>query len=1439
MNRKRRRNSVDELPSDTEYALSNIDSDGCASKHHNIDVTSSTAGSINKEREKVDAFPTAERFLPYEFVMGSALVTAVTVEPFTSNMTDYLVMVVDRHFGNYNVYSPEEKDGEQNIRLWFPKIIAKDMQNLLPTSKCGTSTSQERHPHTTVNEAKCTGAIVLEAISLASTHAIIATPVGVVFFHCSCTIRDDILANRSKFDERDIASGRVKILWFTEDQVLSLSSRVTKRHIQTPSLLSRYNWSDMVHSTRTVLYHSGDRIPVQQEKYALTTMGMSTVLTTHMLGEAMQDEMEIIPQINEVSSSQETLHTYNYEAQQMSEEDALHYIDDEAAQLKYETRRLTALERVYLFVDMVFRCRKDSVPIASMVNKILYNIRIDNTLFPIVHSDIPISHHSDITSTAISRPLLLMCYGGSFAEMQRVARALAIVYDDVCVSFQNTVGKASHDARSNFNHFQLYTSTGLTNITKQSMACVPLNLFDKPAMDQWTTAVTKSINRLFSNDRVYRDTYKNAILVYLGGLDPSNGEPCKNNHLKLYGNCNKLLSEAAARFGEKHYPLMYTVQRLGRLRDPARNNLLLYGTNGLAKIYRNVHSALQLTRTDKKVQESCILETAAYRGVLFAIPHAAGKSNVADMQRGNAMEFLRVIPYTMLTTTNGKNNAPCGTIEDMIAKHVYHGAHNGRSGYVHEMINSALHMSVLILDVDITTYLRDNSKIDPSSACIDLFTHIKTVFDTLSIPFTRIYIYRSENLPESKKESAKTVSIPTLEIYDETEDNDTADIDFDKYDHDMYEESGNSREFCLNFGDAVALANRPMSPVRKNKELHNILSNNGRDKYNVALTTKLGMHCHVVLKGGTVMTTPCAQDIARILEMTRYTFKNTIGIRTANGTSVFDLAIYAKNKDVHRPSIHGCRGPYQKKNNGTGTLNLYLARTSDGKDLSQYTIGPISNHGIVPPMHHRLAHAPQYVDDDENSEMILCGSVISAVTNVTNLLNDSYLSARERITVDACMAHKCTTDMDEIMSALNNTTYVTRTGALVKMAMDVHINNSGSDIKKSLKLESTDEFCRQMNSYVGVATSHDRHHHYNHVSQGIDTSKRYIRDKNILMNVVNDLWQENGSATLLHHIRTSRRVDGISYEQHLAQSQPSSSKSPYLLVHNQNDNSIRLVRRSDMNFNTSKQLPFCLLTPHRSDTKTDARLMIGEKMVKFCFHTVCYHARCLQQRYVPDVYMQIKSTYITTQLQQEMDNFYNNFSNIPVSCIVVNSISAADKTRESFSEMRHNPTSTILANTKRTSHASNAIHGVDWSIAEDVGTYTALNGDVHSLRAIMIGPDDGHSGVLMFEEIGQKSGIAHNVVRPLAYVLDTGPRGNTSFLVLNMRSGFHVALLKHDGSCFDGMFKQHSSMPERTGPCNRSYKLACGARDVNHLISYLKNSSLIDGIDESGIIRVI
>ncbi|XP_019628932.1 PREDICTED: uncharacterized protein LOC109473499 [Branchiostoma belcheri] len=225
------------------------------------------------------------------------------------------------------------------------------------------------------------------------------------------------------------------------------------------------------------------------------------------------------------------------------------------------------------------------------------------------------------------------------------------------------------------------------------------------------------------------------------------------------------------------------------------------------------------------------------------------------------------------------------------------------------------------------------------------------------------------------------------------------------------------------------------------------------------LSKKIGLHHHIKLPPGIVMTINVARQLVELANNLRYMYPDTIGIDCDQ--NVYDPCIYP-NADT--PTGHGIRLPGQRKCDGKKP-KVCVIRT-DGLALSE----PI-------PVTAMFVHAP---DINEQGDPIVIGKVIDYVHDLLPMDDESFLRASNIDTLNNFTRNNCSADIQRIMASLNR-----------HSVLFDQWGENGGDVEKLTKMVNELWILtgkKQMIEYAQSAVGHDNTTYPPHFIEQLNTS---------------------------------------------------------------------------------------------------------------------------------------------------------------------------------------------------------------------------------------------------------------------------------------------------------------------------------------------------------------
>lgn len=185
---------------------------------------------------------------------------------------------------------------------------------------------------------------------------------------------------------------------------------------------------------------------------------------------------------------------------------------------------------------------------------------------------------------------------------------------------------------------------------------------------------------------------------------------------------------------------------------------------------------------------------------------------------------------------------------------------------------------------------------------------------------------------------------------------------------------------------------------------------------------KRGLHHHIRLPPGTVLTTRACRDMANLFNVARHLYPDSIG---AYEDDIYDMAIYPGSSD--QPRGHCLRSPFQSKMDGSRRLEPVLCSPAPPSRPEEL-----------------LAHGGQW---DGSGERVIFGRVVNKITGVVDLRDVPFFSKYEERVMDTNLVRACSTDARQVMANLNKRCVLfgpsASVGRLVDVVNDLWINSGG------------------------------------------------------------------------------------------------------------------------------------------------------------------------------------------------------------------------------------------------------------------------------------------------------------------------------------------------------------------------------------------------------------
>ncbi len=272
------------------------------------------------------------------------------------------------------------------------------------------------------------------------------------------------------------------------------------------------------------------------------------------------------------------------------------------------------------------------------------------------------------------------------------------------------------------------------------------------------------------------------------------------------------------------------------------------------------------------------------------------------------------------------------------------------------------------------------------------------------------------------------------------------------------------------------------------------------------------------------------------------------------------------------PRGHCLRGPYQSKADGSRMLTC-VYRT-DGLPINKEI-----------PAHHRFVHGPQF--DPITGQPILFGTVIEGIEGINNITDVAFVRRLESETVNDYVHHKCRQNPCGIMRELNKR----------RLLFSCVIEGGEDDAQ-------------------------------------VKRHPRYAAERDLLVEVVNELWRLNGRDNMIAHMNTAVGADEHAHYEH---SHIQMIQQQSCFIYDKKRDTISL----SMDGGRTTRVHFCPNRPHRRgiasrDVQVDVTYMRG--MVRFGLISRCFKPFCRRDgwsvKFVPKVMMTMPNVFVAPCIQR-------------------------------------------------------------------------------------------------------------------------------------------------------------------------------------------------------------
>jgi len=261
---------------------------------------------------------------------------------------------------------------------------------------------------------------------------------------------------------------------------------------------------------------------------------------------------------------------------------------------------------------------------------------------------------------------------------------------------------ALQKAREDYKHFSIFISKTIDTYTLDVAQNIPHDLSQNDAMADWADTTTSTFQTKVHPDTVYGSVYLNAKAVFT---------KCPTERLKLYGNMAGFARDITNRCGTvAAEQVVFECQRLATLNDQNLKPLPLFGQTTTMSSAKTIHdrNMAMYQRKGATGLEIRLAEAGDYCTPIWAKP----------VPKFRAMEYYIISPCTKNDDSKGNKNKTglhkkrkivvgdrtqvtngmFGDVDKIMATNMNPSACDG---HINEMMNSHMHFSCFIADIDL------------------------------------------------------------------------------------------------------------------------------------------------------------------------------------------------------------------------------------------------------------------------------------------------------------------------------------------------------------------------------------------------------------------------------------------------------------------------------------------------------------------------------------------------------------------------------------------------------------------------------------------------------------------------------------------------------------------------------------------------------------------
>ena len=339
---------------------------------------------------------------------------------------------------------------------------------------------------------------------------------------------------------------------------------------------------------------------------------------------------------------------------------------------KTEYRHLYPLESAALFFEVSLRHKKSMAMNPHQLQTYLRTFTIPKNLY--THKD---DEWKSILYSCPDSYNFHSCLAQIAGNIPCFMTNLISVYDATCTNVRMSLTASReillstmHDTRQKLKRYPLFCSLSLKKYTETNISTIPENLSDYTAVKQWSDERATVLRTHLSESAVTDYILKNVQVFTSSDL------------FRLYGNLRGHIALIMDKIGQTpNIPqtLYYKIEQLGLLTKKRSSLPLAY--SGTSRDTSHLHKPMP------PLQER-LIEAAEGRCPIWGTTLPSG-----------AMNFMRLIP--LQERKRPAENNSVGTMDELIERFVYPKTESGMKFKNNEFVQSAMHWSTFLADVDI------------------------------------------------------------------------------------------------------------------------------------------------------------------------------------------------------------------------------------------------------------------------------------------------------------------------------------------------------------------------------------------------------------------------------------------------------------------------------------------------------------------------------------------------------------------------------------------------------------------------------------------------------------------------------------------------------------------------------------------------------------------